>query len=255
VRRLLLLLLVLPLLLALPAAAEEELGDPLPDPDAYRSAGPTCQNRVKMSPWVGMPAVNFPETSRCVLVIHTCKGPERSESNVRKDETGMCADYEKVEKALASREICCDKGAPEQPKSEPKKEPKRDKKYTDCSEEMQKKIEAAVYDAGLALEFSGCMERNGESFAKWNERLGNLRFVCWEAITNQDNPPCAKAGRPRETAKKFSRNTITVFSRNIDSCGCLHANIIHELAHGFDYGHEPPRNAYDLEFDCAACGK
>jgi hypothetical protein len=271
VRRVLLLLLALPVLLASPSAAEEELGDPLPDPDSYPAAGPGCQDKRRMSPFVATPGVDWPSTYRCVLDIHTCDGVRTYTSGVRPGGTGMCADFWSVHDALARREICCDAGAnreersvdipmptPEPPPPQvppPPAAPVSEPKYTDCTEEMQKQIEEAVYDASLALEFSGCMERNGQSFAKWNERLERMKFVCWDAITNQDDPPCAKAGKKRETAKKFSRDTITIFSRNIASCGCLHANIIHELAHTFGYGHGPPRNAYELELDCAACGK
>jgi hypothetical protein len=248
-----------------PAAAEEALGDPLPDPADYPAAGPGCKQKKRVTAWIGTPAVDWPKTYHCVLDLHTCEGMKTYKSGVRPGGTQMCADYRSVHDALAGREICCDAGAPApKPSPAPATAPKprapraaapAKPKYTDCSDAAREQIEKAIYDASLALEFSGCMELHREDFAAWNERLQNMHFVCLDADTNPDEPPCAKAGRPRETREAFSRNHMTIFSRNIASCGCLHAILIHELAHTFDYEHEAPRNAYDLELDCAACGK
>ena len=259
----LLVLLSILLLLVSPAASQQEPKGNLPDPTDYRAAGPTCQTTVKVSPWVGTPAVDWPSTYHCVLDIHTCEGVKTYKSDVRPGGTGMCDDYWKVHHALADREICCDSGTSTEERSTeavptPRPSPTAPpagSKYTRCDEAMNDRIAQAVNLAIDALEFSGCMERNGQSFEAWRDRLRNMRFVCWDAITNQDEPPCAMAGRPRETIENFSRDHITIFSRNIASCGCLHANLIHELAHTFDYGHAAPRNAYELELDCAACGK
>jgi hypothetical protein len=219
---------------------------------------------VNLEPWLGMPAVDWPQTYRCVLELNTCAGVETHESEVRAGGTGMCADYQAIKDALARREICCDPGPPEprrapaaepaSPPGGPPAGPSSEPQYTDCSPALQEDIARAVNEAIDALEFSGCMERHGEDFSAWRERLRGMSFVCWDAITDQEDAPCAKAGRPRETLESFSRDHVTIFSRNIASCGCLHANLIHELAHGFDYGHSAPRNAYDLELDCAACG-
>jgi hypothetical protein len=221
-----------------------------------------------------MPAVDWPDTYRCVLDLNTCKGVETHTSDVRPGGAGLCADYVAVRDALANREICCPAGASEPsrpsaaepaprprqaptapPSAPPAQPPPSEPKFTDCTDAMKDDIARAVNEAIDALEFSGCMERNGQQLAAWRDRLRGMRFVCWDAITNQDDPPCAKAGRPHETLDDFSRHHITIFSRNIASCGCLHANLIHELAHGFDYEHTAPRNAYDLELDCAACGR
>jgi hypothetical protein len=258
------LLLAFCLLLTIPfmPAAQELQQYNLPNPADYPAGGRNCQRRVKMSPWIGTPAVNWPETYQCVLALHTCDGVKKYQSGVRPGGAGMCDDYWKVHDALANREICCDQGSPKQkpprdtaaprpPRAKPASEPK----YTDCTEEQKDEIAKAVRDAIDALQFSGCLELHRENLEAWRDRLGKIRFVCWNATTNQDNPPCAKAGKPRETIKNFSRNHITIFSKNIASCGCLHANIIHEVAHTFGYEHRAPRNAYELERDCAACGK
>ena len=111
-----LVLLSLPILLA-PSATEEGIGDPLPDPDTYPAAGPTCRRRVNMSPAVVTPGVDWPNTYRCVLDIHTCEGTKTTTSGVRDGGTGMCDDFWSVHHALANREICCDQGEPSRERS------------------------------------------------------------------------------------------------------------------------------------------
>src|SRR5262245_21340947 len=101
-------------------ATPQELGDPLPNPaDFVRSEG-ACRRKVNMSPWVGTPGVDWPNTFRCVLVIHTCEGVKRFTSGVRPAGAGMCDDYWRVHNELAQREICCDRGTREEKRpSEP----------------------------------------------------------------------------------------------------------------------------------------
>jgi hypothetical protein len=105
-------LLFAPALLAL-AGAEQPVQNTLPNPDDYVAAGPYCERKVKVSPWVGTPAVNWPKTYQCELVVHTCHGPKTYRSSVRPGGTGMCDDHWRVHDALASREICCDQGSRE----------------------------------------------------------------------------------------------------------------------------------------------
>jgi hypothetical protein len=110
--------LLAPCLFPDPAAAgapQQPVQNLLPDPAAFIPAGPQCQRRVNMSPWVGTPAVDWPTTYRCELTIHTCGGPRTTASSVRPGGTGMCADYWAVQQALANREICCDPGSREAP--------------------------------------------------------------------------------------------------------------------------------------------
>jgi hypothetical protein len=94
------------------AAAPEQPEEPLPTSADYSAAGPNCKRRVKLSPWVGTPGVDWPNTFRCVLTIHTCDGVKTYRSGVRSAGTGMCADYWGAHNAVATREICCDPGLP-----------------------------------------------------------------------------------------------------------------------------------------------
>src|SRR5688572_15660178 len=113
-RRILLLTILLLLIPSFFSAtsARQELGDPLPNPADYPAAGPSCQRRVSVTPWVGTPGVEWPKTFRCVLSIHTCDGVKTFRSGVRAVGAGMCDDYWKVHRELTDREICCDQGSP-----------------------------------------------------------------------------------------------------------------------------------------------
>ena len=121
-------LLIIILLLLVPSffsagAAPQQLGDPLPNPDDYPEAGPSCKRRHKVAPWVGTPGVDWPNTFRCVLTIHTCDGVKRFTSGVRSAGAGMCDDYWRVNNALADREICCDKGSHDDPRPPAENQP------------------------------------------------------------------------------------------------------------------------------------
>lgn len=116
-RRILLLtisILLIPSLFSATAAPQQPEQSNLPNPADYPAAGPTCQNRVKLSPWVGTPGVDWPKTFRCVLSIHTCDGVKTYTSGVRPAGTGMCADYWSAHDALVNREVCCDQGSREE---------------------------------------------------------------------------------------------------------------------------------------------
>jgi hypothetical protein len=116
-RRILLLmipLLLIPSFFSATATTPQQTGDPLPNPADYTEAGAYCRRRVKVSPWVGTPGVDWPKTFQCVLVIHTCDGVKRFTSGVRPGGTGMCDDYWRVHNALADRVICCDQGSREE---------------------------------------------------------------------------------------------------------------------------------------------
>jgi hypothetical protein len=82
-------------------------GEPeLPNPADFTAAGPGCQSKKNVSPWVGTPAAGA-ATFQCVLTVQTCDGPKTFKSGARSGGTGMCDDYWKVHGALANREICC----------------------------------------------------------------------------------------------------------------------------------------------------
>jgi hypothetical protein len=95
------------------ASTQQPVQNTLPDPADYVAAGPHCQRRVNVSPWVGTPVVEWPKTYRCVLDIHTCDGTKTYKSSIRPGGTGMCDDYWNVHNALVNREICCDRGSSE----------------------------------------------------------------------------------------------------------------------------------------------
>lgn len=102
------------------ASTQQTAQNVLPDPASFVPAGPNCQRKVRVSPWVGTPSVNWPTTLECMLTIHTCTGPKTIRSAERKGGTGVCDDYWKVHDALATMEICCDPGSPgETPSPEP----------------------------------------------------------------------------------------------------------------------------------------
>lgn len=94
------------------AAEPEQAEEPLPTPADYPAAGPSCKRKVKLSPWVGTPVVDWPNTFQCVLDIHTCDGVKTQKSGARASGIDMCADYWKAHAVLSTREICCDPGAP-----------------------------------------------------------------------------------------------------------------------------------------------
>jgi hypothetical protein len=96
------------------AAAPQQPEEPLPTAADYPEAGPNCKRRVKLTPWVGTPPVDWPNTFQCVLDIHTCDGVKTQKSGVRASGINMCADYWKAHVALSTREICCDPGSPGQ---------------------------------------------------------------------------------------------------------------------------------------------
>jgi hypothetical protein len=81
----------------------------LPVPQDFPEAGENCKRRVNMSPWIGMPGVDWPNTFQCVLQIHTCEGVKQYKSGVRNAGATMCADYSRTLAAFVNREICCDK--------------------------------------------------------------------------------------------------------------------------------------------------
>src|SRR5262245_4916811 len=113
-RRILLLislLLLSPSIFAPKAAVQS--GPPLPNPADFKEVSGPCRRKVKVSPWVGTPGVDWPKTFQCVLAIHTCEGVKNFKSDVRNAGAGMCADYWRVHNALANRTICCDQGTPE----------------------------------------------------------------------------------------------------------------------------------------------
>src|SRR5687768_7037917 len=78
---------------------------PLVNPADYPEAGPSCKRKVDVSPWVGTPGVEWPNTFQCVLKIDTCDGVKTSVSAVRPSGTGMCADFWKVHDELVNRKI------------------------------------------------------------------------------------------------------------------------------------------------------
>jgi hypothetical protein len=89
-------------------------GKPLPTREDFPEAGANCKRRVNLSPWVGVPGVDWPKTFQCVLKIHTCEGVKTYTSAVRPGGTGVCDDYWKVHDELVNREICCDPGSPDE---------------------------------------------------------------------------------------------------------------------------------------------
>jgi hypothetical protein len=110
-RRFLLLTTTLLLTIALlysPRVRTQEPEKALPNPVDYPAAGANCKRRVKLSPWVGTPGVDWPKTFQCVLSIHTCDGVKTYKSGVRAAGAGMCADYWAAHGALTNREVCCD---------------------------------------------------------------------------------------------------------------------------------------------------
>jgi hypothetical protein len=108
------LLIVASILAAPPAGSQQPPQNTLPNPTDFVPAGPHCQRRVNVSPWVGTPEVNWPKTFQCVLSIHTCRGVKTYRSAERPGGDGMCDDYWSVHHALANREICCDPGSREE---------------------------------------------------------------------------------------------------------------------------------------------
>ncbi len=100
--------LVLPIaLLSFPAQMQAPLPG-LPKASDYPAAAPNCKRKVRLSPWMGTPEVNWPSTFNCVLDIHTCEGVKRFKSGVRRSGQNMCADYWRVYNELLEREVCCD---------------------------------------------------------------------------------------------------------------------------------------------------
>ena len=93
------------------ACADPQEGDQqgLPNPAAFPPAGPQCKSKVKVRPWLATPAVDFLQTSRCVLEVNTCSGAKKYKSSARPNGAAMCDDYRKVLDTLANREICCDR--------------------------------------------------------------------------------------------------------------------------------------------------
>lgn len=116
-------LLPVPSLFTSTAGSQQPVQNVLPDPASFVAAGPHCQRRVSVSPWVGTPAVDWPKTYQCVLSIHTCDGVKTTTSSVRPGGTGMCADYWSVHDQLANREICCDRGSREEKRPGDEKRP------------------------------------------------------------------------------------------------------------------------------------
>jgi hypothetical protein len=109
------LLLTMPFLPSLTVRTQQTQEDkPLPNPADYAEAGANCKRKVKVSPWVGVPGVDWPKTFRCLLKIHTCDGVKTYTSAVRPGGTGVRDDYWKVHNELVNREICCDLGSPEE---------------------------------------------------------------------------------------------------------------------------------------------
>jgi hypothetical protein len=86
-----------------------------PNPDSFPAAGPECKNRVQLSPWIGTPSVDFPNTARCILRINTCSGLKEYKSDARAVGEGLCSDFWAVHRALVTREICCDGEGAEKP--------------------------------------------------------------------------------------------------------------------------------------------
>jgi hypothetical protein len=107
-RVLVLILLLLPFSLLNSAARMQEPLPGLPKASDYPPAGRNCKRKVRLTPWVGMPAVDWPRTFYCVLDIHTCEGVKKYRSGVRRSGANMCADYSRVYYELVNREICCD---------------------------------------------------------------------------------------------------------------------------------------------------
>ena len=95
----------------------------LPKASDYPEAGPACKKKVKMSPWVGVPAVEWPKTYRCVLKYHTCSGVQTVTSDVRPGGSTVCADFWSAHNELASRRICCDGGSRDEKPSSDKEQP------------------------------------------------------------------------------------------------------------------------------------
>jgi hypothetical protein len=93
------------------AATQQRAQNELPDPASFPAAGPNCQRRMTLSPWVGTPASRTPGKFHCVFSLTTCRESLTVTSDERDSGTDMCADYWKVHGALASREICCDQDA------------------------------------------------------------------------------------------------------------------------------------------------
>lgn len=96
------------------ASADTQVTDVegLPNPTDYVAAGSQCKSKVKVTPWLSTPAVDFPKTSKCVLEVVTCRGVIKFNSNPRPNAKGMCLDYQKVHDILENREACCDRKAP-----------------------------------------------------------------------------------------------------------------------------------------------
>lgn len=106
-------IIVLTLLLSIvsflgPTTRMQEPLSGLPKTSEYPEAGPNCKRKVRLSPWIGTPEVDWPNTFYCVLDIHTCEGVKRYRSAVRRAGRDMCADYRRRYNELLDREVCCD---------------------------------------------------------------------------------------------------------------------------------------------------
>lgn len=102
-------LLLMSAVLDSPSVRTQETETGLPDSSEFTEAGSGCDNKVNLTPGVTVPAVDWPNTFRCELKIHTCDGMKTYRSEVRKAGPNLCADYWAKLKELEAREICCDK--------------------------------------------------------------------------------------------------------------------------------------------------
>ena len=196
-----LLLVVIPSLFSATAAPQQtapsqQSGDPLPNPEDFVETGANCRREVKVSPWVGTPGVDWPNTFRCVLVIHTCDGVKRYTSGVRPAGTGMCDDYWRVHNALADRMICCDRG------SRQKNEPSEEKPESECQPP------APWFD-----DASGCKESKSPELiiARGTARLYMCGYLVFQyKDSNLDDPVFANAYRAAMKDQLLATSSSTI---------------------------------------------
>ena len=177
-------LLVITILLSIPSflsvdARPRQSGANLPSPADFVRAGPSCKKTVKLTPWVGTPAVDFPNTYQCEMNIHTCEGVKKFKSGVRNAGAGMCADYWAAYRGLVDLVICCDPGSRDDNRPPDQVPPAKAK----CEE-----------PTGWVGDTSGCRDRQATriSFIGTTVRVSMCGYVVFSYTSAHLTDPLAK---------------------------------------------------------------